>query len=296
MHETLIHQFLDYLHFQRNYSPHSTLAYSTDLQQYGQFLQQNFEITDITKADRNQVRSWLVGLSEEQMSPRTLKRKLSALKSFYNFLIRENLTEKNPAHGVQTPKIVKRLPTFVDQNEMNQLLDLSNDQEETYLSHLINVLLHILYHTGMRLSECIHLKEEDIDLSRNTVKVLGKRNKERYIPVTSELSDMINQFRKVKQEQGINSEYFLCNEKGSKLYPVFVYRNIRRILSENTHAEKRSPHVLRHSIATHLLQNGADLNAIKELLGHSQLAATQVYTHNNIADLIKTYKQAHPKS
>lgn len=296
MHETLIHQFLDYLHFQRNYSSHSMISYRTDLLQYDQFLQNQFELSDLTSAEKIHIRSWLVSMSDEGLTPSTLKRKLSALKSFYHFLMRENLIERNPALGVITPKIKKRLPAFVDQSEMNALLDQKHENEESYVDQLVNTLLHTLYHTGIRLSECINLKEEAIDSSRNTLKVLGKRNKERYIPVTSELKAIIQQFRAVKSSTGIISPYFLCNEAGKKLYPVFVYRQIKKLLSQNTHAEKRSPHVLRHSIATHLLQNGADLNAIKELLGHSQLTATQVYTHNNIADLIKTYKQAHPKS
>lgn len=296
MHETLIHQFLDYLHFQRNYSSHSMISYRTDLLQYDQFLQNQFELSDLTSVEKIHIRSWLVSMSDEGLTPSTLKRKLSALKSFYHFLMRENLIERNPALGVITPKIKKRLPAFVDQSEMNALLDQKHEDEESYVDQLVNTLLHTLYHTGIRLSECINLKEEAIDLSRNTLKVLGKRNKERYIPVTSELKAIIQQFRAVKSTAGIISPYFLCNEAGKKLYPVFVYRQIKKLLSQNTHAEKRSPHVLRHSIATHLLQNGADLNAIKELLGHSQLTATQVYTHNNIADLIKTYKQAHPKS
>jgi integrase/recombinase XerC len=295
MHKTLIHQFLDYLHFQRNYSPHSNLAYRADLNQYEHFLLENFEIDDLSKANKNHIRSWLVEMNGGDFSPSTLKRKLSALKSFYNFLIRENVVTVNPAIGIHTPKLKKRLPSFVDQNEMNAILDRPVEENSTYPIQLVNSLLHILYHTGIRLSECIHLKEEDIDLSRNNLKVLGKRNKERYIPVTSELKEVIMQFREIKSKFGIVSDFLLCNLEGKKLYPMFVYRQIRKTLTDLTHAEKRSPHILRHSIATHLLHNGADLNAIKELLGHSQLTATQVYTHNNIADLIKTYKQAHPK-
>jgi integrase/recombinase XerC len=295
MHKTLIHQFLDYLHFQRNYSPHSSLAYRADLVQYEHFLLENFEIDDLSKANKNHIRTWLVEMNGEDFSPSTLKRKLSALKSFYNFLIRENIVTNNPAIGIQTPKLKKRLPSFVDQNEINAILDQPVEENSTYPIQLVNTLLHILYHTGIRLSECIHLKEEDIDLSRNNLKVLGKRNKERYIPVTSELKEVIMQFREIKSKFGIVSDFLLCNLEGKKLYPMFVYRQIRKTLTDHTHAEKRSPHILRHSIATHLLHNGADLNAIKELLGHSQLTATQVYTHNNIADLIKTYKQAHPK-
>ncbi len=220
MHKTLIHQFLDYLHFQRNYSPHSNLAYRADLNQYEHFLLENFDIDDLSKANKNHIRSWLVEMNGGDFSPSTLKRKLSALKSFYNFLIRENVVTVNPAIGIHTPKLKKRLPSFVDQNEMNAILDRPVEENSTYPIQLVNSLLHILYHTGIRLSECIHLKEEDIDLSRNNLKVLGKRNKERYIPVTSELKEVIMQFREIKSKFGIVSDFLLCNLEGKKLFLI----------------------------------------------------------------------------
>ena len=295
MTEPLISQFLNYLSYQRKYSQHSIISYRTDLLQFENYLKESFEIASIHLAERVHVRSWLSQLNSNNISPATLKRKVSSLKSFYNFLMRETLIQFNPAARIATPKLPKRLPVFVSQKEINQVLD-NSPEPLSFNEIMITTLIAALYHTGMRLSECINLLETNVDLERKTIKVLGKRNKERYIPITQELNDLFNAYLQQKKLENIASDFLFCTIKRSKLYPEFVYRKVKAVLSEQTRSKKNSPHVLRHSIATHLLHNGADLNSIKELLGHSQLAATQIYTHNNIEELIKTYKQTHPKS
>jgi integrase/recombinase XerC len=194
-----------------------------------------------------------------------------------------------------TPKIPKRLPVYVNKSETNRLLD-GLELEGSYKEIISAVIVFTLYHTGIRLSELLNLKTGNIDFVRNTLKVLGKRNKERIIPFGIELQEILLRYLEIKNERELGGEFLFCSQKGLKLYPVFVYRVVKTMLSENTSATKKSPHVLRHSLATHLLHNGADLNSIKELLGHSQLTATQVYTHNNIEELKKTYKLTHPKS
>lgn len=293
--EALISQFLNYLSYQRKYSQHSIVSYRTDLFQFEIYLKESHEIESLLLSKREHIRSWLSQLNIQGLSPSTIKRKVSSLKSFYNFLLRESLIAVNPAARIVTPKAPKRLPVFVSQKEINHVLD-THKSDGSFNEILINTVIASLYHTGMRLSECINLKEEHVDLSRNTIKVLGKRNKERYIPVTNELKMMFVLYIQEKKLENISSDFLFCTSKRGKLYPEFVYRKVKAVLSEQTRVKKNSPHVLRHSIATHLLHNGADLNSIKELLGHSQLAATQIYTHNNIEELIKTYKQTHPKS
>ncbi len=294
MNEPLTSQFLNYLSYQRKYSQYSIISYRTDLFQFEIYLKETYEIASIAECERTHVRSWLSELNQQGIAASTIKRKVSALKSFFNFLMRESIVTENPASRIATPKIPKRLPVFVSQKEMNALLD--NSIGITFNEIMIDTVVASLYHTGMRLGECINLKEESVDLSRNTLKVLGKRNKERYIPITQELHKLLEEYINLKKLEKISSIFLFCTSKRGKLYPEYVYRKVKAVLSEQTRTQKNSPHILRHSIATHLLHNGADLNSIKELLGHSQLAATQVYTHNNIEELIKTYKQAHPKS
>jgi integrase/recombinase XerC len=295
MTEALISQFLNYLSYQRKYSQHSIVSYGTDLFQFEIYLKEYQEIDSLLLSKREHVRSWLSQLNSKGLSANTIKRKVSSLKSFFNFLMRESLIEINPAARIATPKSPKRLPVFVSQKEINQVLD-TRKVGNLFNDILVTTVIASLYHTGMRLSECINLKEENVDLSRKTIKVLGKRNKERYIPITEELQELFKEYIFQKKMNNISSVFLFCTSKRSKLYPEFVYRKVKAVLSEQTRTKKNSPHVLRHSIATHLLHNGADLNSIKELLGHSQLAATQIYTHNNIEELIKTYKQTHPKS
>jgi integrase/recombinase XerC len=241
------------------------------------------------------IRSWLAELNAEGMKPTTIKRKVSSLKSFYTYLIREGTIGDNPASRLSTPKNQKRLPVYVNKSETNRMLD-GLELTGSYKEIISAVIIFTLYHTGIRLSELLNLKTENVDFVRNTLKVLGKRNKERIIPFGIELHVVLQRLSEIKEEKQLTGDYLLCNENGSKLYPVYIYRVVNTMLRANTSATKKSPHVLRHSLATHLLHNGADLNSIKELLGHSQLTATQIYTHNNIEELKATYKLAHPKS
>lgn len=296
MSDYYLEQFLNYLSFQKKYSAHSTVSYQTDLQQFSQYLHHEFEISSLASAKKPQVRSYVAYLSSKKSAPASIRRKISALRSFYNFLMMESVVQVNPAARLALPKLAKKLPVIVQQSEIHQVLDNQQKDAEDFNIILTDTLIALIYHTGIRLSECITLKQTDIDFSRKVLKVLGKRNKERMIPFNSELEEIIARFIRIKKSKQFNNVNLFCTNKGANLYPEFVYRRVREVLANNTKASKNSPHILRHSIATHLLQKGADLNAVKELLGHASLTATQVYTHNNIEDLIATYRQAHPKS
>ncbi|MCF8297292.1 MAG: tyrosine-type recombinase/integrase, partial [Saprospiraceae bacterium] len=231
------------------------------------------------------------------ISPRSTNRKISTLKSFYKYLIKESLVKKNPLLKVSYLKVSKKLPVFVDSEKMSLLFDEDYDSDD-FRSLRDRLLIEILYATGIRVSEIVNLKTNNFDFSKNTLKVLGKRNKERIIPFTGNLQNLIKKYIDLKGatlKEDITSEYFFLTEKGKKIYQKLVYRVVNYYLSNVTTLSKKSPHILRHTFATHLLNNGAELNAIKELLGHSNLAATQVYTHNTIEKLKTIHKQAHPK-
>ncbi len=289
----MILPFLDYLRYQKNYSEHSIISYRTDLEQFEVWLKACYEIESISEAKRIHIRDWLADLTMHGMNASTIKRKLSALNSFYKFLIREGILSSNPGKNIQTPKQKSRLPAFVPETELNLMFD-GLIETDDYASRLNRMIIHLIYQTGIRLSECIGLRIENLDLQRGTIKVFGKRRKERIIPITAELTHELESFIEFRKQSGVESPWVICMEHGEAVYPMYVYRLVRQCLQQ-TSASRKSPHILRHSIATHLLHHGADLNAIKELLGHSRLTATQVYTHNNIAELVRTYKKAHPK-
>jgi len=298
-----ITNFKDYLSYEKHFSPHTVTAYHKDLLQLSVFVKQEFEVDEVRLINHQMIRNWLVELMEEKTTARSVARKLSTLKTFYKYLIKEGIVENNPLSKVQPPKIEKRLPVFVEEQPMQQLLDGKqglNGEPITfgsdYNGQRNKLLILLFYSTGIRLSELIGLKQHEIDLYNQTIKVLGKRNKERIIPITEELSAEIANFIKTKSIQGMKDEYLLLTQKGQKMYPRLVYDTVKTYLSKVTSIEKRSPHVLRHTYATHLLNNGADLNAIKELLGHANLAATQIYTHNSIERLKDIYKNKHPRS
>lgn len=241
------------------------------------------------------VRSWLVSLMEQNVMPRSINRKLTTLKSFYKFLIRENLVTENPMRRVISPKTSKRLPLFVDKERMKILLDQS-DFGAGYPGFRDKLIVEMFYSTGMRLSELVNLKEIDLDFHNNTIKVLGKRNKERLIPFSYKFVTLLKDYLAEKERMfGVRPELFLT-DKGRKIYPKMVYLVVKKYLAGVTTVDKKSPHVLRHTFATHMLDNGAELNAVKELLGHANLSATQIYTHNTIEKLKNIYKQAHPKA
>lgn len=299
-----IEDFTNYLSYEKHFSPHTVTAYTNDLNQFSSYLQKQFDTTETGLINHQMIRSWLVQLMNDHVSPRSVGRKLSSLKTFYKYLLREGIVEVNPLAKVQPPRMEKRLPVFVEEVPMQRLLDEKGEDGEgnqitfgTDFTGCRNKLLIMLfYSTGIRLSELIGLKQHDIDFYRQTIKVLGKRNKERIIPITRELSAEITGFIELKSALGMADQYLLLTAKGEQMYPKLVYTVVKTYLTKVTSIEKRSPHVLRHTFATHLLNKGADLNAIKELLGHASLAATQVYTHNSIERLKNIYKNKHPRA
>ena len=290
-----VSDFCDYLQHQKRYSSHTVTAYQKDLEQFQHFILSEFETESFKEVSSSFIRSWIVKLIEEGISPRTINRKISSLKSFYKYLLKNKLVNKNPLLKVISPKTSKRLPVFVGENEINNLFE-NIDYPSTYEGKRDQLILELFYATGTRLSELINLKLNSIDFNNNTIKVLGKRNKERLIPIGKNLASLITEY--IKERETLNSLeiYFFLTKFGKKLYPKLVYSTVNTYLSQVTTISKKSPHVLRHTFATHMLNNGADLNTIKEILGHANLSATQVYTHNTIEKLKNIHKQAHPKA
>lgn len=287
--------FEDHLSSVRNYSSHTTLAYLNDVAQY--FTHQ-ISISDSDSPDQvsnTLVRSWVRSLAEQDVQPKSIRRKVSALKTYLKFLYKSKRVEQPISIQIQLPKVKKSIPTYVKVNDMHSLLDQMKNDAEDFVSFRDFVILLSFYHTGMRRAELLSLSEADVDLSKNEIKVLGKGNKERIIPFSNELREQLLALKSYKEEEGVESTLVFCSGKGKKLDPRWLYGMINRCLG-GVYTDKKSPHVLRHSFATHLLQNGADINAIKELLGHSSLTATQLYAHNDIKQLKKVYEQAHPFS
>jgi integrase/recombinase XerC len=291
-------RFLDYIAYEKRYSLHTITAYRSDLDQFSDFLSLQYQISDLNTADHQVIRSWIVSLMEEGNTPRTVNRKITTLKSFYRFQVKEGLLTENPMSRVIAPKTSQRLPVFVEQDNMTMLFEEVNFGEG-YSAIRDRLIMEMFYATGMRLSELINLKQSDLDPYKKMVKVTGKRNKQRIIPFTQNLVILLDIYIGMKKEkfagEGQDSYLFLT-DKGEKLYSKMVYRLVHHYLDQVTTISKRSPHVIRHTFATHMLNNGADLNAIKEILGHANLAATQVYTHNTIEKLKSIYKQAHPRA
>lgn len=291
-----IERFIRYLQFEKRLSPNTVTAYRKDLEQFFVFLQTSD--ADIQKVEHQHVRAWMVELMDQGIESKTINRKISCLRSFYKFLQREELIQFNPMIQVKGPKIPRRLPVIITEQKMDSLLDGVHVFTEDFSGCRDRLIIELLYGTGIRLSELLNLKEEDFNRYEQYIKVLGKRNKERIIPVNSSLAKLIESYINLKQNQGfdIKSSGLIVTNDGRDVYPRFIYRKVKLILSVVSAHKKRSPHILRHSFATSLLNRGADLNAIKELLGHSSLAATQVYTHNSVEKLKLIYKQAHPKA
>jgi integrase/recombinase XerC len=288
-------RFLAYIQYEKRYSPHTVTAYRTDLDQFFGYLQIQYNISDIHEVSHPMIRSWLVYLMEHQVGSRSVNRKLTTLKSFYKFLLREGFLDENPMRKITSPKIAKRLPVFVEREKMEMLFN-QVTFGEGYPGIRDRLILELFYSTGMRLSELVNLKETDIDFHHDTIKVLGKRNKERLIPFSMKFESLLKSYLDEKGKAFGDHDDLFLTDKGRKIYPKLVYRIVNRYIGEVTTMGKKSPHVLRHTFATHLLNNGAELNAVKELLGHASLSATQVYTHNTIEKLKRIYKQAHPKA
>jgi integrase/recombinase XerC len=293
-----IQSFIDYLKFEKRYSAHTIRSYQDDLVQFFDFLDKQFGKLTLTEISSSFVRSWLASLKDDAVTARTINRKISTLKSFFKFQLKQGKVENTPMGNIISPKISKRLPVFIKEKDLVDLTNALNTNTEDWDGLNTKMLITIFYSTGMRLSELINLKERQVDFSRKQFKILGKGNKERIIPAGVDLlaiiKDYINEKRKTFEKA---DDVLLVSSKGKKIYPKYAYNLVRSILQEEVKTlDKKSPHVLRHTFATHLMNNGANLDAVKELLGHASLASTQVYTHNTIEKLKNVYKKAHPKA
>jgi len=291
----LTEKFIQYIQFEKRFSTHTIKAYQTDLDQFYQYLDVHYDINDTKEINHHIIRSWIVLLIETSISTRSVNRKLSTLKSYFKFLLKEGLIEKNPMQKIIAPKSSKRLPVFIDQDSIDLLLD-EIDFGKGYSASRDKIIIELFYSTGMRLNELINIKISDINFTTKTIKIFGKRNKERLVPLSSEFNFNLLDYTESLKKEYPDSTYFFVTNKGEKLYEKFVYRLVNTYLSKVTTINKKSPHILRHTFATHMLNSGADLNAIKEILGHANLSATQVYTHNTIEKLKSIYNHAHPKA
>lgn len=292
----MMNEFLQYLRYEKNYSSHTVLSYHTDLLQFVDFLEISPGQFDPDKITPQQIQRWILSLSSANISARSLSRKISTLKSFWRFMLVRKYASKNPMLKIVLPKTKKPLPAFFKESEMQEVL--SNPYiPENFEAIRDRLILTVFYTTGIRLSELMNIKDEDIDLAEATLRVIGKRNKERLIPVGKDLCEDVERYILVRdQEVEKLDRYLFLRENGKKMYPKLLYAIVHNSMSEVSSLHKRSPHVLRHTFATGMLNGGADINAVKELLGHSSLAATQVYTHTSFEELHNIYKQAHPRA
>ncbi len=290
-------KFLDYLQYEKRYSSHTITSYKNDISQFAFFIAKTYSDAPMKDIGHNHIRSWMVELVGNNISAKSINRKISSLRSFYNYLLKQGVVSKNPTLKIVTPKIPKRLPEFVQEKNIEQVFDNIIDGDfEDFRNRLI---IEFFYSTGIRRVELINIKDNDIDTSACSIKVLGKGNKERIIPLSQSLLRRIEKYQELRSaffEDRQFSDNLFVTAKGAQMYPKFVYNIVKKYLSAVTTSSKRSPHILRHTFATHMMNGGADLNAVKELLGHANLAATQIYTHNSIEKLKEVYKKAHPKS
>lgn len=294
----MIDSFINYLEFEKKSSAHTVLAYQKDLEQFQEFVLVSFEREDISHSDHSEIRAWVIDLVENGLSTTTVNRKMATLRSFYKFLLRSRVISKDPTYKLKSLKNPKKLPEFLQETTIASVLEESVYQDN-FEGQRDRMIMEFLYLTGVRLSELTGLKWENINLQEEVVKVLGKRKKERIIPLTKGLSRNIILYKKVFEERFLKvgqSDYFIVSNLGKQSYPMMIYRVVRHYLDLFAQTSNRSPHVLRHTFATHLLNKGADLNAVKDLLGHANLAATQVYTHNSLEKLKAVFEQAHPKA
>ena len=285
-------EFTQYIAAEKRFSEHTIKSYLTDLNQFTAYINAEFEIHEnINDINFQIIRSWIASMLEKEISPRSVNRKISTLKTYFKFLLRNEFLDENPMLKVVAPKSKKRLPVFIQEDQMESLLT-KVAFEDGFIGQRNKLIIELFYVTGIRLSELINIKIKDIDFHNQLIKVLGKRNRERLIPLSSSIIAELKQFI---DEHQLKS-FLFSNLYGKKLYTKLVYRLVNKYIGEISSVNKKSPHILRHTFATHMLNNGADINAIKELLGHANLSATQVYTHNTIEKLKTVYKQAHPRA
>ena len=292
-----LQEFLDYLKYQKRYSHYTIVSYQTDLTAFFEFIALTFNIEVISDIKAPIIRSWLATLKEQGLESKSINRKISALKSFFKYQLRLQVIDTSPMTTVISPKVNKRLPQFVDKKDVETLF-IHVEFPDDWKGRTDKIILELFYNTGIRQAELVNLKESQVDVFKSIIKVLGKGNKERLIPISQSLVEALKAYMAEKRQllESPDTLFLLVNNKGIKLYPRYVYNVVNNYLKQVTTIDKKSPHVLRHTFATHLLNNGAEINAIKELLGHSSLAATQVYTHNTIDKLKDIYKKAHPRA
>lgn len=292
-----VDEFLQYLRYEKNYSTHTVVAYKRDLLQLMDFVNMEYQVGSPDLIDSDMLRSWMVSLMENGLSARSVNRKLSCLKSFWHFLMRQGYTKENPVQKVLAPKTKKSLPVFLKEEEMEEILKPVENSTEKFETSRDFLIIDLFYSTGMRLSELIGLTDEEVDLDACVLRVTGKRNKQRLIPFGTELKKAILSYQEMRRKYVSDKPVrLLVRKNGDALYPQMVYKMVHDKLSGVATLSKKSPHVLRHTFATTLLNRGAELNAVKELLGHSSLSATEVYTHTTFEELKKVYKQAHPRA
>lgn len=290
----MIDSFLQYIQYRKNYSSYTVLSYHNDISQFQTFLLSNYNLS-IDKAETTHIRDWMVALRQEKQSPASINRKLSALKSFYKYLLREKQVNQNPTDGITSLKKPEKLPVFFRENEIDAAIGSHPAEENDFTEARKHIILEILYQTGIRRAELLGIKNSDFNFFSLTLRVTGKGNKERVIPISKELKEKIQSYLILKEEYIGNTSYFIVTDKGEQAYPNFIYRIVKESMGQVSTQDKRSPHVMRHSFASSLLNNGADINAVKELLGHANLSATQIYTHTSFEQLKESYKKAHPR-
>lgn len=293
----MVNSFLKYISFEKRYSQHTVKSYQNDLAQFQAFISHKFQTEELSEATQLMIRSWVLSLMDDAISARTVNRKIASLKSFFKFLIKREVIAKNPTSKIKSLKTQKELPSFADEKEFSAYLN-SGVFVDSFEGRRDQLVLELLYGTGIRQAELLGLKVSDINKNQSTIKVLGKRNKERVIPISNSLMLLIEKYINEKNHvfSHDQSSYLIVNRDGGQAYPMLVYRVVKKYLTDVSSLDKKSPHALRHTFATHLLNKGADLNAVKDLLGHSSLAATQVYTHNSLEKLKSVFDQAHPKA
>ena len=292
----MVDAFLEYLNLEKKYSAHTITAYKNDLQSFKKFLEMEYAQENLREVHYSQIRNWIVNLVDIKVSNRTVNRKVSALKSFFTFLQKTKQIDYNPLSKHKSLKIEKRLQVPFSFKEINTVInDIDKDANDDFESLRNRLIVELFYSTGIRRAELINIKQRDVSFSDKTIKILGKRNKERFVPLLGSVIQTLNRYLALKKEFEIGLEELFITEKGNKIYETLVYRNINHYFGQVSSKEKRSPHILRHSFATHLLNEGADLNSVKDLLGHSSLASTQVYTQNSLDVLKKVYNKAHPR-